>query len=110
MNIKTIFAQGRYDYYGPTGTNSMFHLSNSIEKVIDDAKDSRQLSQLMIKSWNLSGEPSIGDIKCEMHASNVSEEQSVNIQIKNNTARELMMILKIMLSHRLLQKSPNGPS
>ena len=62
----------------------------NIEKVVNDAKDSGQLSQIIVKSWDLSGAPSLSDIKYEMHESKARKKQSVNIQIKNNKTLEMM--------------------
>ena len=60
-----------------------------IQKVVNDAKDSGQLAQLLKESWKLDGVPIIENVKCEMHESKVHKEQSVNIQITNNTTNKL---------------------
>ena len=61
----------------------------NIEKLINNANDSGQLSNIMVESWNLSQKPDIDRIKCEMHESKIRKKQLVNIKIKSKNSVEM---------------------
>ena len=64
------------------------------EKLINDANESGQLPKLIEKAWDLSEEPGITNIKYERHASKISIQNSVTIQMQTVRSVEMSDLIE----------------